>query len=103
MCANVSLIGIPYKQTMHFTMKGKIDTYYNYIKVHFKLHRLLVSFLIHYLSYARSLYHLEDVMKSPLISQKWFLNKRFKYFMRSDALLLGKGQRNVSILPEEEQ
>lgn len=32
------------------------------------------------------------------------LNKRLKYFVRSDeALLLGKTQRNVSILPEEEQ
>jgi len=32
------------------------------------------------------------------------LNKKHRYFLRSDgALLLGRGQRNVSILPEEEQ
>lgn len=32
------------------------------------------------------------------------LNKNLTYFVRSDgALLLGRGQRNVSILPEEEQ
>jgi len=32
------------------------------------------------------------------------LNKRLRYFVHSDgALLLGKGQRNVSILSEEEQ
>jgi len=32
------------------------------------------------------------------------LNKKLRYFLRSDgALLLGRGQHNVSILPEEEQ
>ncbi|KYQ49088.1 hypothetical protein ALC60_11848 [Trachymyrmex zeteki] len=42
--------------------------------------------------------------ESTIDFSEMVLNKRFKYFVRSDgALLLGKGQRNVSILTVEEQ
>lgn len=85
---------------MHFVMKDKIDIY-NYIRVRFwLLHRLLVSFLcsIHYLC--------EELVssESTIDFSERVLNKRLRYFVRSDgALLLEKGQRNVSILSEEEQ